>query len=141
MFLAFSVILSLILAYLAYFAKIESLTLVTNVTIIALAILNVLANIFQLVSFFESHFVPKSPESIEYKLGSEILTPLYVDVKKIKTHLEGLNLKQIDLELWRKKKDEYLFLTMRKNLRESINSFYGNVREYNTLLERFKTLI
>jgi len=140
-FLAFSIVLSLILAYLAYFAKIESLTFATNVTILVLAILNVLANIFQIVSFVKPYFVLKSTESVDYRVGTEILTPRYNDVEKIRIHLEDYSLNQIDLELWRKKKAEYLFLRMRKKLKESIKNFYGNVEKYNTLLQRFKALV
>lgn len=136
-----SIIVTLILVFLAYFVKIESLTLVTNATIIILTILNVLANIFQLANFFESDLVPKTTESIGYKLGSEILTPLFNDVKKIKNNLEGLILRQIDLELARKKKEEYLFLKMREKLQESISNFYQNVEQYNALLGKSKTLI
>jgi hypothetical protein len=141
LFLVSSIVLSLALVYFAYFARMESLILVTNVTIIVLLTLNVLANIFQLISFTQSLFIPKSIESINYKLGSEILTPLYIDVKKVKSHLEEFNPKQMNLELWRKKKDEYLFLTMRRELRESINNFYENVEKYNTFLERFKVYV
>lgn len=141
LFLVLSLVSSLALVYLAYFAKMESLILVTNITIVVLLTLNVLANIFQLASFLQSLFIPKSIESINYKLGSEILTPLYVDVKKIKSHLEEFDPKHVNLELWQKKKDEYLFVTMKKELRESINNFYGNMERYNTFLERFKALV
>jgi len=108
----------------------------TSYVLIILTLINVLANLFQILDYGEG-LLPKRNET-EVETGKEIFTPLLLDVKTLQQTLGSKkpNTRKVDLSVWNSKSNDFLFLRLKKKTKDSIRSLYQEVENYNALLER-----
>ncbi len=134
--LVFSVIVSLILYYLSIGNPDFISPNLTNAIIVLLAILNIVANFFQIAEFLGEK-LRKREDKLNIDKGKKLVTPIISDIQRIIKHLEKIENKpkKIDTSLWTKKSESYHFLTSDKELQDKIKGFYKEVEEFNSLLE------
>lgn len=132
-----SLLIASISIYLTH-TKYESLVIYSYGISGGLAVINMLANILDIIDYLRS-----TSESSDLKVnrGKNIFTPLYLDVGKITQHLEKFEPTEIDTAVWHEKTKEYLFLSSKRKIRTQVTQFVRMIEEYNALCRRLKTTI
>jgi hypothetical protein len=113
--------------------------LISASAVAIVAIINLGANVVQIIDFFDSKL--QSSNEIKTETGRDLFTPILLDIRHIKELVNSTSLKEIDLTVWKSKANDYLFLRLDRKTKDAVKNFYNQVEKSNIILEKLLTRV